>query len=186
MSNDNRKARLELERQYGKGCMFKAAKVEDQVEKLKTIKTYKTFLIETRYTGKKIRLLEKNMTFHHLRHRSEGGKATAENGANINELAHRYIHSLPREQEEIINNMFRKYKLQGSILVPTDKGLDIAQPLQLELDFNIDPEDCLIIPVEDNTIEDLRKREKFNRAKVKRDIQREIDDYYDYLDEDER
>ena len=51
--SDNSKARQQLESIYGKGCMFKKARVEDQIEALKTIKTYKTFLRETRYTGKK-------------------------------------------------------------------------------------------------------------------------------------
>ena len=53
--SDNSKARQQLESIYGKGCMFKKARIEDQIEALKTIKTYKTFLRETRYTGKKIR-----------------------------------------------------------------------------------------------------------------------------------
>ena len=33
-----------------------------------------------------------------------------ENGAVINSLAHMYMHSLPREQEEEINEELRKYK----------------------------------------------------------------------------
>ena len=139
--SDNSKARQQLESIYGKGCMFKKARIEDQIEALRTIKTYKTFLRETRYTGKKIRLLEKNMTYHHLRHASEGGKATVENGAVVNELAHRYLHSLPREQEETVNNMLRKFKLQGGIIAPTENGLQTIQPIQIDLDFDFDLED---------------------------------------------
>lgn len=175
MGNDNKKARQQLEMQFGKGCMFKAARIEDQVEALKTIKTYKTFLRETRYTGKKIRQLEKNITFHHLRHRSEGGKASADNGANINELAHRYVHSLPREQEEVINNMLRKFKLQGGVITPTSQGLDV-QPFEIEMDLaRLDEEDCLIIPVYDTTEKDRKKKEKYNRAQTKQKFQRQID-----------
>lgn len=75
MSNENRKAKQQLAQIYGEGCMFKAAKIEQQIEELKTIKTYKRFLHETRYTGKKIYLLEKNITYHHLRHKSERRKS---------------------------------------------------------------------------------------------------------------
>ena len=39
--SDNSKARQQLESIYGKGCMFKKARIEDQIEALKTIKTYK-------------------------------------------------------------------------------------------------------------------------------------------------
>lgn len=41
------------------------AHIEEQVEALRVIKTYKMFLRETRYTGKKIQQLEGNMTYHH-------------------------------------------------------------------------------------------------------------------------
>lgn len=185
MSKDNKSARQALEREYGKGCMFKAARIEDQVEALKTIKTYKTFLRETRYTGKKIHQLEKNITFHHLRHKSEGGKATAENGANINELAHRYLHSLPRDQEEVINNMLRKFKLQGGFITPTPSGLEM-QPFEIEMDLaRLDEEDCLVIPVFDTTEKDMKKRQKFNRAQEKRAFQRQIDEALYGPEEDE-
>ena len=83
--SDNTKGRKSLERTYGKGCMFKKAHIEEQVEALRVIKTYKMFLRETRYTGKKIQQLEGNMTYHHLKHRSEGGKTNDENGSIINE-----------------------------------------------------------------------------------------------------
>ena len=182
---DNASKRKQLEKIYGKGCMFKKARVEEQIEKLRTIKTYKTFLKETRYTGKKIQQLENNMTFHHLKHVSEGGSTSVENGAIVNELAHRYLHSLPRNEEEIINDMIREYKLTGGVLVPTEKGMEIQQPLQIDLDFNM--EDCITIPVYDNTREDYEKRKKFNRAKVKRETQKFIEEELDYLaDEEER
>lgn len=183
--SDNSKARQALEQIYGKGCMFKKAHIEEQIYQLRTIKTYKVFLQETRYTGKKIRQLEKNMTYHHLRHNSEGGKATVENGAIVNELAHRYLHSLPRDEEEIINNMLRHFKLQGGILVPTENGLEVEQPVRIDIDFG-DMEDCIIIPAYDTTKEDFEKREKFNRAKSKREFQKQVDEALYSYEDDER
>lgn len=183
--SDNSKARQALEQIYGKGCMFKKAHIEEQIYQLKTIKTYKVFLQETRYTGKKIRQLEKNMTYHHLRHDSEGGKATVENGAIVNELAHRYLHSLPRDEEEIINNMLRHFKLQGGISVPTENGLEMEQPVRIDINFG-DMEDCIIIPTYNNTKEDFEKREKFNRAKAKREFQKQVDEALYSYEDDER
>ena len=181
--------RKQLEQVYGKGCMFKKAKVEEQIYALRQkriIKSYKAFLKETKYTLKKIRQLEGNMTYHHLKHRSEGGKTSIQNGAIVNELAHRYMHSLPREDEEVINDMIREFKLSGGIMVPLEKGIDV-QPIELELDF--DMSDCITIPVYDNTKEDYEKRKKFNRAKMKRETQQFIDDELDFMremDDEER
>ena len=182
----NKSAKQELERVYGKGCMFKKAHIEEQIEALRTIQTYRRFLYETRYTGRKIHLLENNLTYHHLKHRSEGGKSTLENGAVIGELPHRYIHSLSRQEEEIINNMFREYKfkLQGGILVPTETGIDMRDPIQIELELN--GEDGYIeIPAFDTTEQDLQKRRKFNRAKEKRNIQELIDEEMEWLYSDQ-
>lgn len=189
--SDNTKGRHQLEQIYGKGCMFKKAHIEEQIKALQTrriIKSYKVFLKETKYTGKKIRQLEGNMTYHHLRHRSEGGKTDVENGAIVNEMAHRYMHSLSREDEEVINNMLRHFKLSGGMLVPTEQGIQIEDPFGIDLDYELNDEDVITMPVYDNTKEDYIKRQKFNRAKVKRETQRFIDDELDFMEEleDER
>lgn len=49
-------------------------------------------------------------------------------------------------------------------------------PQEIELNFGLD--DCITIPVFDNTTEINLKRQKFNRAKVKRETQRLIDEEY--------
>lgn len=74
MGNDNTKARRHLEKIYGKGCMFNKAHIAEQIEKMGGIKTYKKFVQETHYTGRIIQMLEKRMTYHHLKHRSERRK----------------------------------------------------------------------------------------------------------------
>lgn len=183
MSSDNSKKRRQLEQIYGKGCMFRKANIEDKIERLQTIKTYKVFLKETKYTGKKISQLERNMTYHHLQHRSEGGKTDIKNGAIVNELAHRYLHSLPRSKEEIINNMLREYKLNIATMGVTDKGLESRDAVQIEFDLS---EGFITIPVYDNTEKDMIKRQKFNRAKAKKQFQDEIDEYYEHPEDYER
>lgn len=74
---DNMTKRRQLEKIYGKGCMFKKAQIEEQIYALgrkRIIKLYKSFLKETKYTLKKIKQLEESMTYHHLQHRSERWK----------------------------------------------------------------------------------------------------------------
>ena len=141
MSNSNRSAKKELERIYGKGCFFNRAKVAEQIEAMGGIKTFKVFVQEKRFKGKPI---SHQITYHHLVHKSEGGKATVENGANVEEVAHQYLHSLPRNQEEIINNMLREFKL-NCIMMTGDGQVQEAQSIS----FNFG-EDVLVIPLYDN------------------------------------
>lgn len=167
---ENKSVRKILERKYGKGCMFKKANCEEQIERLRTIKTFKKYLEEKRYTGKKIKKLEKQMTFHHLKHRSEGGETTPENGGVINELAHAYMHSLPREHEEIINNMIREYKLNIATLQGTG---EVKEPQKIEIDMS----DCIEIEVFDYDAKEKRKPK--TRAKLKAEMENTRQEYVD-------
>lgn len=149
----NKTARQELERIYGKGCMFFKANIPERLRQAGIqIKGYKVFVGEKRYKGKKIKRLETTMTYHHLEHNADGGKTNVENGAIVNELAHRYMHSLPRQDEEIINDMLRDYKrefeLKGGIIMPTETGLEVIQPIQITFG-EIDDQDCITIPLYD-------------------------------------
>ena len=159
----NKKVRKELERKYGRVCMFKNANIEKKVEETRVIKTYKRFLQEKRYTGKSIKKLEKMLTLHHLKHRSDGGQTNAENGAIINELAHTYMHSLPRKHEEFINNELRRYKKQYDEckVVYVD---DIEVPFEIKFtDFKLED----------------KKKEKYNRAKTREELIKLSEKYVD-------
>lgn len=147
----NKSAKQSLIKLYGKGCMFKRAKIAQRIETIGGIKTYKKFIEEKKFTLKEIKVLENRITFHHLKHKEEKGEATPENGANINELAHRYLHSLPREQEEIINDMLRDYKKAKVVFVD---GIDL--PFEVNA-IVIEPDKLCKRP--------------YNRAKNKKEIE---------------
>lgn len=66
--NKNKQMRRQLERLYGKGCFFERAHIAEKIEQMGGIKTYKKFIQEKRYTGKKIIF---QISYHHLKHRSE-------------------------------------------------------------------------------------------------------------------
>ena len=169
---ENRIIREQIEEIYGKGCFFERANIAERIEKMGGIKTYKQFLSEKRFKGKKVRNI---LTLHHLKHRSEGGETTIENGANIREIPHQYIHSLPREQEEIINDMFRDFKIALNVmdLRVSQNHIDIGDIRQKALGEN---EDYLYIPVFDNKKD--TKKCKFNRGKEKQKTKRIIDELY--------
>ena len=165
MSSKNKKIRHSLERIYGKGCMFQKAYIAERIAAIGGIKTYKEFIKEKKYTLKEIKRLEANMTLHHLKHRSEGGPTTEENSANINELAHRYVHSLPRNQEEIVNNMLRDYKREG-------REYDLV-PVRLEEEIDIDFE-FKMAEIEFSEESGIVVKKKFNRAKENREFRKRI------------
>lgn len=159
----NKKIREELERQYGKGCMFKKAKIDEKIKEKKIIKTYEKFLEEKRYTGKMIRKYERIKTLHHLKHKAEGGKTNIENGAVVNSLAHAYIHSLPREQEEFINNKLREYKKQ----IDECKVVFVDN---LEIPYTITAKEFVI---------DEKNKGEYNRAREKQELRKLSEEYID-------
>lgn len=164
MSKSNKTARQELERICGKGCMFKRARCAQRIEEMGGIKTFKVFVKEKKFRGKKISY---QMTFHHLKHKSEGGETSVENGANVEEIAHQYMHSLPREQEEVINNMIREFKMGFGIMSGSGEILD-AQVVDLNFDIG---EDCITIEAFDCTreeFEEMQRKAKNKKEKYKK------------------
>lgn len=168
MARKNSAARRRLERVYGKVDMFVKAEVEKKLEELQ-IKGYKVFEEEQRLKGRPI---SQQLTFHHLKHRSEGGDQSPRNGALIGLTRHEYMHSLTREEEEIANNIIRDWKM--NFVIMSGKG-EILDSGTLEPDFT----DCITIPVYDNTIADKKYREHKHpsRAQKKQDLRRLIEEY---------
>ena len=159
MSSKNSKARKKLEKIYGKGCFMERAGIR-------------------KITGfKKDAYI---MTYHHMRHVSEGGKATVENGANLALENHEFLHSLPREEEEKINNRIRQWKA-NFLLMNNGK---VENSASLEFPDLTNDENCIIIKLEKTTkaqYEELQRqkqqrKQQFNRSKIKRETQQMIDD----------
>jgi len=119
----NKRKREELERIYGKGSMFQKAKTEEYIETLPRIKGIKQYVKERKYSGKQLQKLMAEMQYHHMKHLSEGGKTTLENGAVVSGLEHQYMHSQPRPYEEIMNEHIRQWKVDFMTFT-TDKVLD--------------------------------------------------------------
>ena len=177
MSKSNKGARKDLESIYGKKDMFTEARIEEQIDELnktrkRKIKTYREYKEQCRYTSSKRKSLEKMLSYHHLRHKSNGGKADVQNGALLSALPHSYLHSLPRDEEEIINNMLRDYKASFDMhcvsLRFTDKTIE-AEPLQEEKEVEIElpPEiQAGEIELEPMTPEEQKKYEEYKQKKI--------------------
>ena len=168
MGRKNAPARRRLERIYGKVDMFVKAEVEKKLEQLH-IKGYAVFEEEKRLKGKPI---SQQLTFHHLKHRSEGGDRSEENGSLIGLTRHEYMHSLPREEEEIANNIIREWKM--NFVIMNGRG-EIMGSGTFEPDFT----DCIVIPAYDNEIKDKKYKEYKHpsRAKKKQQMKKLIEEY---------
>ena len=166
-SHKNKAIRERLERIYGKGCMFQKAHIAQRIEEIGGIKTYKQYIQQHKYSFKKVKKLEETMTLHHLKHSSEDGRTSEQNGAVVNALAHGYLHSLPRHEEELINNMLRDYKWR------IDNGRECKIELVDTLDIDVG------VKFAEISFSDEIKppKEKFNRAKIKRETRNKIRDW---------
>jgi hypothetical protein len=110
------------------------------------------------------------MTLHHLKHRSEDGATSERNGAVVNSLAHGYLHSLERAEEEIVNGMLRDYKA----------GIDSGRYERIDVELSDDFDSGIEINFAELSAEDERivinRPKKYNRAQVKREMRKIIEE----------
>ena len=181
-TSGNKNIKEQLIKEYGNGCMFERAHIAERIAARGGIRTFKSFQTEKRFKGQK---LSYQLTLHHLQHRSEGGKTSIDNGAVVSEAAHQYIHSLPRDEEEYINNMLREFKINcvamqgnGTIIdkisittTPQSQQEYISIPV-----YNNIPEQEQLRK-EQNQKEKRRNNYNLSRAKRKQELKELIADY---------
>lgn len=129
--SSNKKAREELERLYGKECF---------IEKLHLRKD-----TDRKYTSKGQMEKMKKLTYHHIRERRKGGKATVENGALLSVENHEWFHKQSESMQGDMNAIFQEYKRQADELkvefvdeIETDvevKGM-VFKPEEIEKEYN--------------------------------------------------
>ena len=164
-------AKKRLKRIFGNIDMFTEANIEQELELLK-IKGYKIFEETQRLRGRPI---SQQLTFHHLRHKSEGGNESVKNGALIGASHHEYLHSLTREQEEVANNLIQSWKI--SFLIMTGQGEVLNSNSLKSSAFS----DYVEIPLESD--KKYKAHKHLSRARQKQ-ITKQLIREYDY-EEDE-
>ena len=108
----------------------------------------------------------KQLTYHHIQKKENGGKATVENGAILSAENHQWFNQQPPAEQARLNAIFQQYKL-GVLEIENGRIID-AQAITFK-----DEEEYFSIP-----LEPIDKR-KYNRAKIKRETQEAIDRYYE-------
>lgn len=149
--SSNKNAKDELIRRYGAECF---------IEKLHLRKDDEP----RHYTSKGQKKRMKMLTFHHIKMRKDGGKATVENGALLSAENHSWFHQQSPQAQGYMNALFQEYKRQVDEcrVVFVD---DLEVPFEVNvIDFSID------------------ERGKYNRAEKKREDQELINEYYEDLE----
>ena len=147
--SSNKRAKEELIRIYGAECF---------IEKLKLRKDVKP----TRYKSKGQMKKMKQLTFHHIKMRKDGGRATVENGALLSAENHAWFHQQSSKDQTQMNAMFQEYKKQY-------QEREVVFVDDLDLGFEIKAMEFCIDEKE-------QKKEKYNRAKEKREFQKRVDE----------
>lgn len=145
----NKSARQELERLYGKECFIDKLHLRKEKHK--------------RYTGKAQLKRMKQLTYHHIKMKKDGGRATIENGALLSAENHAWFHKQSPEKQAEINKAFQEYKM--SVAEVTTHG--IIQAHKIDIDMN----DCMTIPLEHN-----KETTKQRRAREKQELRKELEE----------
>lgn len=161
MGNSNKKAKEELIRLYGAECFIDRLHLRPESSKV--------------YTGQQLKYMRKHqhqlkqLTYHHIKERSQGGRATVENGALLSEGNHRWFNQQSSEAQRYMNDKFQELKAK----------IDNARECKIEL------VDTLDIGIELNVAEisfsnELKvSKTKFNRAETKKETKQLIKEWED-------
>jgi len=146
--SSNKKAKEALIELYGAECFIERLHLRDTSG--------------LKYTGSKQYKRMKMLTYHHIKMKSKGGKATVRNGALLSAENHAWFHQQSNLEQERMNEMFQEFK----------QKIDNA-------------DECEIVITDDvPQIAEVRimtfspKELEYNRAKEKAKTKKLVDDYY--------
>ena len=107
----------------------------------------------------------KQLTYHHIKMKKDGGRATVENGALLSAENHAWFHKQTPQDQATMNDLFQEYKRQYDecqVVFVDDLHLDFEAKT---MEFHIDERE--------------QKKDKYNRAKEKREFQKRVDEEWD-------
>ena len=151
--NSNKRAKEKLIKLYGAECFIDKLKLRTDTE-LK------------RYKGKGQMKRMQQLTYHHIRMKKDGGKATVENGALLSAENHAWFHKQSPQTQDEMNLIFQEYKKQCS------QECQVVFVDELELPFEIRTTEFYIDEKE-------QKKAKYNRAKEKKKKKKRLDEELD-------
>ena len=142
----NKKAKERLIQLYGAECFIEKLHLRVDKEPRK-------------YTSKRQYKRMKQLTYHHIRERQHGGKATVENGALLSAENHEWFNKQSKEAQRQMNELFQRYKA----------SVECKVEFVEELDTRFSVASAIIVPTE-------LEKEHYNRAKEKRAWKKEVEE----------
>ena len=142
----NKRAKERLIQLYGAECFIEKLHLRKDTE-------------PRRYSSKGQYKRMKQLTYHHIKERQYGGKATVENGALLSAENHIWFNEQSKESQKQMNELFQKYK--------ASVGCKVEFVEELDTRFSI--ASAIIV------LSDLEK-EHYNRAKEKRAWKKQIEE----------
>ena len=155
MSSSNKRAKQKLIELYGEECF---------IDKLHLRKGNKE-----KYTSKGQYKKMKQLTYHHITKKEDGGKATLENGALLSLENHIWFNKQSPIEQARLNDIFQQYKMG---ILEINNGKIINSEI---IHINSPKEEYITIPLEPDD-------RQYNRAKIKRETQKMINRYYERED----
>ena len=142
----NKRAKEKLIELYGAECFIERLHLRKDTEPRK-------------YTSKGQKKRMKQLTYHHIREKSNGGQATVENGALLSAENHEWFNKQSKEAQKQMNELFQKYK----------HSVECKVEFVEELDTRFSIASAIIVPAE-------LGKEHYNRAKEKRAWKKEVEE----------
>ena len=152
--SSNKSAKEELIRRYGNKCFIERLHLRDTKGMT--------------YTGCGQYKRMKMLTYHHIKMKKDGGKATVENGALLSNENHQWFHQQPMQEQNRMNNMFQELKREIDHNECRVEYADIECPFQVA---------CVEMHIENNQIivkKLSRKQKKQEMRKQKKKQKKEM------------
>lgn len=154
--SSNRSAKEALIRLYGAECFIERLGLRKDKER--------------RYKSKGQYKRMKELTYHHIEEKRNGGKATVGNGAILSCENHEWFNKQSEEAKRQMNEAFQEYKRKR------DEMRECKVEFTDDLDLGIEVK-FTEISVEDKERE---PKEKFNRAKIKEETRKRVQEEMEY------
>ena len=142
----NKRAKQKLIKIYGAECFIEKLHLRVDID-------------PRRYTSRGQQKRMKQLTYHHIREKRNGGKATIENGALLSTENHEWFNRQSKEAQRQMNELFQQYKASVECKVEFVDNLDTR--------FSI--ASAIIVPVK-------LEKEHYNRAKEKRAWKKQVEE----------
>ena len=141
----NKEAKQRLIKLYGAECFIEKLRLRKDTE-------------PRRYKSKGQRKRMKQLTYHHIQERSNGGQTTVENGALLSTENHEWFNRQSKEAQRQMNELFQRYK----------NSVECSVEFVDNLETNFSIASVIIVPAE------LEK--KYNRAREKRTWRKQVEE----------